>query len=132
MQCEARGSGLGKFLCHQVHMLFSACIESDAWRRRRAARGEPEDPRGGRQPYVSAEGHTILDLYFGALNASVHMIVCMSQCALELKSMSSFHACNNSNNVSQFIEHESYMGSTWLAPSSARRAHCIMCMCACR
>ena len=34
--------------------------------RRRAARGEAEDPRGGSQPYVSAEKHTLIDLHFGA------------------------------------------------------------------
>ena len=66
--------------------MFSACIESGVWRRRRAARGEPEDPRGGRQPYVSAEGHTILDLYFGALNVGVHLVVCMLQFALPFTS----------------------------------------------
>ena len=34
--------------------------------RRRAARGAAEDPRGGPQPYVSAEKHALLDLHFGA------------------------------------------------------------------
>ena len=67
LQCEVPGSRRCNYLLIKSWALFSACIESCAWRRRRAARGEPEDPRGGRQPYVSAEGHTILDLYFGAL-----------------------------------------------------------------
>lgn len=62
----------------------SAGVESGMWHRRRAARGEPEDPRGGRQPYVSAEGHTILDLYFGAPRVTVNPVVCMLQCALLL------------------------------------------------
>ena len=84
LQCKA--PGFRRYKCPVIKSrMFSACIESGVWRRRRAARGEPEDPRGGQQPYVSAEGHTILDLYFGALNVSVHPVVCMLQFALSFK-----------------------------------------------
>jgi hypothetical protein len=45
---------------------YDAPAQRPAGCRRRAARGEAEDPRGGRQPYVSAEQHALLDLHFGA------------------------------------------------------------------